>query len=73
MGYHAVHVLRITDTSLVGGNLVIQWNARPGGDYSVEWSTNLTGWNPIYVGGVGAWTETGVHSQSSKFYRIFEY
>ncbi|MBT5864862.1 MAG: metallophosphoesterase [Ilumatobacter sp.] len=50
-------------------DIVLQWDADPGIDYTVKWSADLRTWNSIPVGQVGTWTDPNPPA-ARKFYRV---
>ena len=72
MGYHAPFLLRITAIYPSGNDVVIEWNARDMEVYTVQWSTDMENWNPIYVGPTNTWTDTGGMYSLETYYRIIE-
>ena len=73
MGYHYAlpEPLAITSIEITVPGVVITWNARPGVDYTVQWSTDLQIWNDVPVGQTGTWTDTSA-TGTKKFYRVYE-
>jgi parallel beta-helix repeat protein len=72
MGYHAPFLLRITAIYPVGNDIVIEWNARDGEVYTVQWSTDMQTWNDVYVGATNSWTDVGGALESERYYRVVE-
>ncbi|MBN1916266.1 MAG: right-handed parallel beta-helix repeat-containing protein [Verrucomicrobia bacterium] len=72
MGYHAPYVPHITSIELTGGMVQIQWNARPGASYAVEWSDNCVDWHEVPVGETGTWTDVDSPLYTEKRYRVRE-
>ncbi|MBN1918300.1 MAG: right-handed parallel beta-helix repeat-containing protein [Verrucomicrobia bacterium] len=72
MGYHAAYVLRITSIAQIGPDVQIQWNARPGKDYVVEWSGGGEPWHEVPVGAVGTWLDATTAAFMRRVYRVRE-
>ena len=72
MGYHSPFLLRITAIYPSGSDVVIEWNARSGETYTVQWSTDMENWNDIYVGATNTWTDIGGMYSLLTYYRVFE-
>jgi hypothetical protein len=71
-GYHAVYVLRIGSIGFNSDDVTIEWNARAGVSYVVEWSDDRAAWNAVAVGETGSWTDTSAAGTSSRYYRVRE-
>ena len=74
MGYHYPAPVRITITSIErnGEHVTITWNASPGANYLVQWSTDMVIWNNTPVGTGGSWTDTNTAGYMKKLYRVRE-
>jgi len=70
MGYHAPHYLQILGLFFAGDDVIIEWNGHAGGSYTVQWSADLVGWHPVFVGGVNSWTDIGGRLRPAAFYRV---
>jgi len=71
MGCHAPYALWI-DSITASSPLTLHWNAQPGLEYIVEWSTDLQAWNAVEVGIVSSWADPDTAGYTRKFYRVHE-
>jgi len=61
----------LLNSAVVTNNLVLQWSAKSGLNYIVQWSSDLMTWSNVTVGQANTWTDTNpVSKQSKKFYRL---
>jgi hypothetical protein len=72
MGYHATPWLVIRSITKAGGSVTIEWTARPGTSYVVEWSVDHFIWNEVPVGETGSWIDHDCAAYGHKYYRVRE-
>ena len=61
----------LLNSAVATNNLVLQWSAKSGLNYFVQWSSDLMTWTNVSVGQTNTWTDTNpVSKQPKKFYRL---
>ncbi|MBN1917718.1 MAG: right-handed parallel beta-helix repeat-containing protein [Verrucomicrobia bacterium] len=71
MGCHMPYALSISSIT-ASSPVTIEWNAQPGLQYVVEWSTDLQIWSEVEAGAVSSWTDPDTTGAMRKFYRVRE-
>jgi hypothetical protein len=71
MGYHVPYALRISSIS-ASSPVTLEWNAQPGLEYVVEWSTDRETWSDVDVGQTSSWIDTDTAGYAKKYYRVRE-
>ena len=72
MGYHAdPNALYIDTITVVGSDVLIQWNAKPDTSYCVHWSPDMVNWTHVSVGETNSWTHVGA-AGTNKYYGVCE-
>jgi len=73
LGCHAATAAAITSIACSGDDITIEWTARAGASYRVEWSADRQTWSGVSVGQTGSWTDVGcVPGTERRFYRVRE-
>ena len=61
----------LLNSAVATNNLVLQWSAKSGLNYFVQWSSDLMTWTNVSVGQTNTWSDTNpVSKQPKKFYRL---
>jgi hypothetical protein len=61
----------VLNSAIATNNMVLQWSAKSGLNYFVQWSADLMTWSNVSVGQTNTWTDTNpVSTQPKKFYRL---
>ena len=61
----------LLNSAVATNNLVLQWSAKSGLNYFVQWSSDLMTWSNVSVGQTNTWIDTNlVSKQPKKFYRL---
>ena len=74
MGYHSPPTIWIYSITRNGNDITIEWKARAGVSYVVEWSTDIdfATYTEVPVGTTYTWTDVGGALQPQKYYRVRE-